>query len=121
MIFLTDAREHLQKWKNLTKNMPLEFLNTEEVDQLEIMGKLIEDTEDNIIGEKPENVSVEEFKEAAIKEWNIFYDIWFQQGEASLGYKSPAEALMNESGKQRVLDLIGGIENEILRTKKFRF
>ena len=119
MIFLTDAREHLQKWKNLTKNMPLEFLNTEEVDQLEIMGKLIEDTEDNILGEKPENVSVEEFKEAAIKEWNIFYDIWFQQGEASLGYKSPAEALMNESGKQRVLDLIDGIENEILRTKKF--
>ena len=119
MIFLTDAREHLQKWKNLTKNMPLEFLNTEEVDQSEIMGKLIEDTEDNIMGEKPENVSVEEFKEAAIKEWNIFYDIWFQQGDASLGYKSPAEALMNESGKQRVLDLIDGIENEILRTKKF--
>ncbi|MBU4293951.1 MAG: hypothetical protein KJ770_07885 [Actinobacteria bacterium] len=77
------------------------------------------DTEDNILGEKPENVSVEEFKEAAIKEWNIFYDIWFQQGEASLGYKSPAEALMNESGKQRALDLIDGIENEILRTKKF--
>ena len=71
LLFLTNAREHLQKWKDLTKNMPLEFLNKEELDQSETIGKLIEDIEENILDEKPENVSVDEFREYSIKEWNI--------------------------------------------------
>lgn len=120
MIFLTDAREHLQKWKNLTKNIPLEFLNTKEIDQLEIVDKLFENIENDLFVEKPGNISTEEFRESAIKEWNDFYDMWFNQKQSYLGNKSPAEAMKTIIGKQRVMDLIDSYENEMLRMKKLQ-
>ena len=104
--------------KNQEYRGPLEFLKTEEIDQLELIGELFEGMEDKLLGGKPDDISDEEFKKSAINKWNIFYDTWFQQKLPSLDDKSPAESAKTKAGKQRVLNLIDSYENEILRTKK---
>ena len=50
LLFLANAREHLEKWKHLTKEIPLEFLRTNELDQLELMDELFEGMEDKLLG-----------------------------------------------------------------------
>ena len=118
LLFLANAREHLEKWKYLTKEIPLEFLKTEEIYQLELIGELFEGMENKLLGKKPDDISDEEFKKSAINKWNIFYDTWFQQKLPSLDDKYPAESAKTKAGKQRILNLIDSFENEILRTKK---
>ena len=118
LLFEADAREHLEKWKYLTKGIPLEFLRTDEIGQQALMDKLFEGMEDKLLGGKPDDISDEEFKKSVVNKWNIFYDNWFQQKSPSLDDKSPAEAAKTEAGKQRVLNLIDSFENEILRIKK---
>ena len=118
LLFEANAREHLEKWKHLIKEIPLEFLRTEELDQQALMDKLFEGMEDKLLGGKPDDISDEEFKKSVVNKWNIFYDNWFQQKSPSLDDKSPAESAKTKAGKQRVLNLIDSYENEILRTIK---
>ncbi len=120
MIFFTDAREHLQKWKDLTKNIPLEFLNTEETDQYEITDRLFENIENDLFVEKSDNISIEEFKKSALKEWDDFYNMWFNLKQSYPGNKSPSEAIETIIGKQRVMDQIDSYENEMLHMKKLQ-
>ncbi|MBA7509453.1 hypothetical protein ES705_01403 [subsurface metagenome] len=84
------------------------------------MDKLFEGMEDKLLGEKPDDISEEEFKKSAINWWNIFYDNWFQQKLPSLDDKSPAEAAKTKAGKQEVMDLIDDFENDILRYEKIQ-
>jgi len=118
LIFLANTRENLQKWKKLIKDMPLEFIKTEEIDKEELLEGLVESVEDDLLEEKPEGISDEEFRKSAINKWNNFYDAWLQQEHPFLNNRSPAEEAKTKEGKQRVLDLIDGFENEILRAKK---
>ncbi len=111
LLFEANAREHLEKWKQLTKGIPLEFLKTEEMGQTLMQG-LLESIEDELLSEKPDDISSEEFKKSAIEKWSFFYDAWFQEEFPLLNDESPAEAAKTKAGRQRVMDLIDNFENE---------
>lgn len=115
MIFLSDAQDHLQKWKALTKKMPFRLLRTEEIGQEEILGSLFENIMDDLFSEKPADVSTEAFRQSALKEWDAFYQMWPDLKQPFLDNQSPAEAVNTKQGRQMVEDLIDSYENEMLR------
>ncbi len=120
LIFLTNAREHLEKWKHLIKDIPLEFLKIEEIDQEEIIESLFINIEDDLFFEKPDDISTEQFRKDSLEEWDNFYNAWFNLKQPELGYKTPSKLIETTEGRQKVTEFIDSLENEVLGINKLQ-
>ena len=116
--FETNSNERLEKWKNIIKNMPIEFIETESTDLQSMMVERLNDPgfeDKNSEKSGMDSIPEEAIRDFALDYWNKYYDEWPDSEIPFLDNKTPREAMKTDEGKQKVIDLIDDYENKNAR------
>jgi len=126
LIFETNSRERLERWKKKIKNLPMDFVKTSYTNPEKLIEKYSKDNEKDKtkakkskkIKEEKVEIPQEALEEFALKWWENYYNEWLNTKIPALGNITPLEAIKTKEGRKKVENLIEDYENRYLHDLK---
>lgn len=123
LILETNSLERLERWKKITKAVPVEFEKTDYIYPEEMQKKFLKSAgkkQTRAGQDKKEKINIPEkdLKEFALKWWEDYYNDWVNTKIPVLGNITPLEAIKTAQGRKNVEALLEDYENSYLHDVK---
>jgi len=117
----TNSLERQQKWKEMVKDLPLEYVKTAYTDLEDIQARYVRSKKsgpEEKTNEPDPAMDQADLKRLATEWWQKYYDDWVDAKIPALGNRTPREAVKTSKGRKQVEALIDEFENFYLHAKK---
>lgn len=117
----TNSLERQEKWKEMVKDLPLEYVKTAYIDLEDIQARYAPNKKSSLEEKTNEHdpaIADADFKRLANEWWQKYYDDWVDAKLPALGNMTPREAVKTSKGRKQVEALIDESENFYLHAKK---